>query len=169
MAQATLKRPAPPAVKETRLFINNKWVDPVEGETFETYNPATGEVIAKVAAGTRRRRRQGGQGRPPGAGVAALGATMDAADRGRLLFKLADLVEKNAEELAALESLNSRQDHHRSLGRHATASSTRCAITPAGPTRSKAAPCPCAAASCRTRCGSRSASSARSFPGTSRC
>ena len=33
-------------------------------------------------------------------------STMDAADRGRLLFKLADLVEKNADELAALESLN---------------------------------------------------------------
>jgi aldehyde dehydrogenase (NAD+) len=105
MAQATLKRPAPPAVKETRLLINNEWVEPAEGKTFDTYNPATGEVIAKVASATapdvdkavkaaRRALESGPWGK------------MDAADRGKLLFKLADLIEANARELAALESLN---------------------------------------------------------------
>jgi aldehyde dehydrogenase (NAD+) len=105
MAQATLKRPSAPAVRETRLFINNEWVDPVQGGTFDTYNPATGEVIAKVAAAgpadvdravkAARRALESGPWK-----------TTDAADRGRLLYKLADLVEKNAEELAVLESLN---------------------------------------------------------------
>jgi aldehyde dehydrogenase (NAD+) len=105
MAQKTLKRPTAPAVRETRLFINNDWVEPVEGKTFDTYNPATGEVVAKVAAAgaadvdkavkAARRALESGPWK-----------TMDAADRGRLLFKLADLVEKNAEELAQLESLN---------------------------------------------------------------
>ena len=105
MAQATLKRPAPPAVKETRLFINNEWVDPAEGKRFDAINPATGEVIAKVAAATApdvdkavkaaRRALESGPW-----------SKMDAADRGKLLFKLADLVEKEARELAALESLN---------------------------------------------------------------
>src|SRR3954453_19671244 len=102
---AVLKRPTAPAIRETRLFINNDWVDPVEGKTFDTYNPATGEVIARVAAAgpadvdkavkAARRALEAGPW-----------ATMDAADRGRLMFKLADLVEKNAEELAVLESLN---------------------------------------------------------------
>jgi aldehyde dehydrogenase (NAD+) len=102
---AAPKRPAAPAIRETRLFINNDWVDPVEGKTFDTLNPATGEVIARVAAATApdvdravkaaRRALESGPW-----------ATMDAVERGRLLFKLADLVEKNAEELAALESLN---------------------------------------------------------------
>ena len=92
-------------MKLTKLFIDNKWVDPVDGGEFETYNPATGEVIAKVAAAgaadvdkavkAARRALETGPW-----------STMDAADRGRLLFKLADLVEKNADELAALESLN---------------------------------------------------------------
>ena len=50
---ATMKRPTTPTVKETRLFINNQWVDPVEGKTFDTYNPTTGQVLAKVAAGHR--------------------------------------------------------------------------------------------------------------------
>jgi aldehyde dehydrogenase (NAD+) len=106
MAQATLKRPAAPAVTQTRLLINNQWVDPVEGGTFDTLNPATGEVIAKVAAATAadvdkavkaaRKALESGPWK-----------TMDAADRGKLMFRLADLIEKNAEELAQLEALNS--------------------------------------------------------------
>src|SRR3954468_11344833 len=102
MAQATLKRPSTPAVRETRLFINNEWVDPVEGGTFDTYNPATGEVLARVAAASAR-----DVDRAVRAARAALESgpwkTMDAADRGRLLFKLADLIERESHDLAALE------------------------------------------------------------------
>ena len=75
------------------------------GQRFDTYNPATGEVIAKVAAATApdvdkavkaaRRALESGPW-----------SKMDAADRGKLLFKLADLIEKESRELAALESLN---------------------------------------------------------------
>ena len=94
-----------PKVRLTQLFIDNEWVDPVDGGTFETYNPATGEAIAKVAAA--------GPADVDKAVKAARGplesgpwSTMDAADRGRLMFKLADLIEQNADELATLESLN---------------------------------------------------------------
>src|SRR5437868_9398804 len=41
MPQATKKRPAAPAVTLTKLLINNEWVDPLDGGSFETYNPAT--------------------------------------------------------------------------------------------------------------------------------
>ena len=103
---ALIERPASPAVRETRLLINNKWVDPVEGGSFDTYNPATGEVLARVAEGTAA-----DIDRAVRAARAALESgpwsSMDAADRGRLIFRLADLVEANAEELAALETLNS--------------------------------------------------------------
>ncbi len=104
-AAAPVKRPAAPAIRQTRLLINNQWVDPTDGGTFETYNPATGEVIAKVAAAG-----PGDVDRAVKAARKALESgpwsTMDAADRGRLLFKLADLIEKEAKDLAALESLN---------------------------------------------------------------
>src|SRR5207302_3451888 len=90
---------------QTKLLINNRWLDPAEGGTFDTFNPATGEVIAKVPAATAK-----DVDRAVKAARTALESgpwkTMDAADRGRLLFKLADLVEKNAEELAQLETLN---------------------------------------------------------------
>jgi len=38
-----------PKIRQTKILIDNKWVDSVSGKTFETVNPATGEVIAKVA------------------------------------------------------------------------------------------------------------------------
>ncbi len=105
MATATVKRPAAPAIRQTKLLINNQWVDPTDGTTFETLNPATGEVLAKVAAAG-----PGDVDRAVKAARRALESspwsTMDAADRGRLLFKLADLIEKESKDLAALESLN---------------------------------------------------------------
>jgi aldehyde dehydrogenase (NAD+) len=115
MAQtATMKRTAP-TVKLTKLLIDNQWVDPVDGGSFDTYNPATGEVLAKVAAASvkdvdkavrsARRALESGPW-----------ATMDAAERGRLMFKLADLVERDAKDLAALESLNSGKTINDSQG-----------------------------------------------------
>jgi aldehyde dehydrogenase (NAD+) len=105
MATKVAAAPSRPKVRLTKLFIDNKWVDPAEGGEFETYNPATGAVIAKVA--------EAGKSEVDKAVKAARRAlekgpwsTMDAADRGKLLYKLADLIEQNADELAALESLN---------------------------------------------------------------
>jgi aldehyde dehydrogenase (NAD+) len=116
MAAATVaKRPSMPKIHQTRLLIDNMWVDPTEGGEFETYNPATGEVIARVAAGTAadvdkavkaaRRALESGPW-----------SSMDAADRGKLLYDLADLVERNADELAALETLNSGKTINDSKG-----------------------------------------------------
>src|SRR5262245_42230349 len=106
MAQKLAERPAAPSIRQTRLLIDNQWVDPIEGGSFETLNPATGKAIAKVAEGTApdmdkavKAARKALESGP--------WAKMDAADRGRLLYRLADLVTRDAEELAALESLNS--------------------------------------------------------------
>lgn len=105
MVTTAQARVAPPKIKLTKLFINNEWVESSSKKSFETYNPATGEVIASVAEGSgddvdravkaARRALEAGPW-----------ATMDAADRGRILFKLADAVEANLEELATLESFN---------------------------------------------------------------
>ncbi len=105
MTATAMKKPTAPTIRQTKLLIDGQWVDPVDGKSFETLNPATGERIAMVAEGNakdidkavkaaRRALENGPWGK------------MDAAERGQLLFKLADLVEKNTGELAALESLN---------------------------------------------------------------
>jgi aldehyde dehydrogenase (NAD+) len=105
MSQAVVAKPSKPAVCLTKLFINNEWVQPIEGGTFEAYDPATGDVIAEVAAGTAadvdlaaKAARKALETGP--------WAKMDAADRGNLLFKLAELIQRDSRELAELESLN---------------------------------------------------------------
>src|SRR5438874_10050198 len=94
-----------PRVKDQPLFIGGKWLDSVSGKTFPTINPATGEAICQVAEGdkadvdlaVKAARKAFEQGPWP---------KMSAAERGRLLNKLADLIEQNQEELAALETLD---------------------------------------------------------------
>src|SRR5918912_2328993 len=108
MATATLERPRtvkPPKVKDQPLFIGGKWVDSVSGKTFPTLNPATGETICQVAEGdkadidlaVKAARKAFEEGPWP---------RMSASERGRLLHRLADLIEEHREELAGLESLD---------------------------------------------------------------
>src|ERR1700745_957256 len=91
--------------KPRKLFINNQWVESASGKTFPTYNPATGEVLAQVAEGDREDINQ--------AVKAARKAfdngpwrRMTASERGRLIWKLADLLEAHTEEFGYLESLD---------------------------------------------------------------
>ncbi|MGA2979640.1 MAG: aldehyde dehydrogenase family protein [Terriglobales bacterium] len=88
-----------------KLLIGGAWVEARSGKTFETYNPATGEVLAQVAEGDRADIDQ--------AVAAARKAfetgpwpDMSPAERGRLLWKLSDLIEQHHEELAELETLD---------------------------------------------------------------
>jgi phenylacetaldehyde dehydrogenase len=91
--------------KTGKLLINGKWVDAASGKTFATYNPATGEVLANVAAGDRE-----DIDRAVKAARAAFEtgpwSKISPSERGRLLWKLADLLEKHTEEFAQLESLD---------------------------------------------------------------
>ena len=91
--------------RHRKLLIGGQWVDAQSGKTFETYNPATGEVLAQVAEGDRADIDQ--------AVIAARKAfetgpwpDMPPAERGRLLWKLSDLIEQHHEELAELETLD---------------------------------------------------------------
>jgi phenylacetaldehyde dehydrogenase len=91
--------------KTGKLLINGKWVDAASGKTFATYNPATGEVLANVAAGDKE-----DINRAVKAARAAFEtgpwSKISPSERGRLLWKLADLLEKHTEEFAQLESLD---------------------------------------------------------------
>jgi phenylacetaldehyde dehydrogenase len=91
--------------KPRKMLINGKWVNSVSGKTFPTYNPATGEVLAQVAEGDREdielavkaARKAFDQGP---------WRRMTASERGRLIWKLADLLEAHTEEFGYLESLD---------------------------------------------------------------
>ncbi len=91
--------------KKQKLLINGKWVDAASGKTFATYNPATGEVLANVAAGDKE-----DIDRAVKAARAAFEtgpwSKIPTSERGRMIWKLADLIEKHLEEFAQLESLD---------------------------------------------------------------
>ncbi|MBN9521595.1 aldehyde dehydrogenase family protein [bacterium] len=94
----------PPKIADQRMLIGGKWVAAASGKTFETHNPATGEVICRVAEGDKE-----DVDRAVKAARAALDGPwgrMNASGRGRLLNKLADAVEQHRDELAALETLD---------------------------------------------------------------
>jgi acyl-CoA reductase-like NAD-dependent aldehyde dehydrogenase len=92
------------AAPDMKMVIGGELVDALDGQTFEVTNPATGRVIARVPLG--------GKADVDRAVVAAQKAfqgpwsTWSAAKRGRTLQKYADLVKRNGEELAQLESRN---------------------------------------------------------------
>jgi betaine-aldehyde dehydrogenase len=99
--------------RKYQLFIDGQWVDAESGKTFETPNPATGETLAEVAEADKadidkavsaaRRAFEGKWSR------------MSARDRGRLLYKLSQLVEERAKELAALETADNGKPIRESL------------------------------------------------------
>jgi phenylacetaldehyde dehydrogenase len=91
--------------QERKMLINGKWEAAASGKTFPTYNPATGEVLARIAEGDKedidravkaaRAAFEGGPWRK-----------MSPSERGRAIWKLGDLIEQNLDELAELEMLD---------------------------------------------------------------
>ncbi|KVH93921.1 Aldehyde dehydrogenase, conserved site-containing protein [Cynara cardunculus var. scolymus] len=73
-------------IKFTKLFINGEFVDSISGNTFETIDPATEQVLATVAEGRKE--------------------DVDLAARRKILLKFADLIDENADELATLEVID---------------------------------------------------------------
>ena len=86
---------------QTKLFIGGEFVDAVDGGTVEVLNPHDCSVLAEVAEA-----RQADVDRAVAAAKAAADGwrTTPAAERGRLLLRLADLIEERTDELATLES-----------------------------------------------------------------
>ncbi|MBV9181679.1 MAG: aldehyde dehydrogenase family protein, partial [Acidobacteria bacterium] len=91
--------------KPRKMLIGGKWVDSVSGKSLESFNPATGEVLARVAEGDKadidlavkaaRKALESG-----------VWAEISPAERGRLLWRLAELIDHHKEELAQLETLD---------------------------------------------------------------
>lgn len=87
------------------MFINNEFVPSASGKKLEVYNPAKGKVIGEIYQGDKEdvdtavkaaRAAYEANNRSWGFGIAN--------QRGKLMIKLADLIDANLEELAALEA-----------------------------------------------------------------
>jgi phenylacetaldehyde dehydrogenase len=97
-----------------QLYIDGQFVDAAAGETFETLDPATGEVLAEVARGeaedidravaAARRAFEGPWSK------------LNPSERGRIIHRIGDLIAENAEELAELDSLDNGKPYAVALG-----------------------------------------------------
>jgi len=103
---AAIRNDLPPTARKIgKLLIDNRFVDAESGKTFETIDPSTEEVLTSVAEGDKAdvdkavaaARRAFESGPWP---------KMSARERGRLLLRVADLIMKNKDELARLETLD---------------------------------------------------------------
>src|ERR1700756_1939388 len=90
---------------EHRMLIDGKFVKAASGKTFPVYNPATGEIMAHVPEA-----ESADVDRAVNAARLAFDEgpwhRMTPSERGRMMWKLADLLEQNLEEFAELESLD---------------------------------------------------------------
>lgn len=88
--------------RKYQLFIDGQWVDAESGKTFKTPNPATGDTLAEVAEADKAdidkavaAARRAFEGK---------WSKLSARDRGRLLYRLSQLIEERSADLAALET-----------------------------------------------------------------
>ncbi|XP_076323860.1 aldehyde dehydrogenase 1A1-like [Tachypleus tridentatus] len=93
-----------PEVKFTEIFINNEWRKSVSGKVFPTINPATGEKITDVQEGDKADVDKAVQAAKEAFKLGSAWRTMDASERGRLLNRFADLLERDKDYLASLET-----------------------------------------------------------------
>ena len=116
MATATTAIEPSVKVSATKLLINGKWVDSASGKTFPTINPATGAVISQVAEADAVDVDRAVIAARAAFETGAWRKKMTASQRGAMLNRLADLIEKHADELAQLESLDNGKPYHIARG-----------------------------------------------------
>lgn len=95
-----------PNIRYTKLFINNEWQKSVSGKQFPTVNPSTGDVIAQIEEGDAADVDKAVDAAQNAFRFGSPWRRLDASERGRLLNRLADLIERDRAYLASLESLD---------------------------------------------------------------
>ncbi|XP_064609679.1 aldehyde dehydrogenase 1A1-like [Liolophura sinensis] len=113
------KPPAPivnPEVKYSQIFINNEFVNSESGKTFPTINPCTGEKICDVQEGDKADVELAVAAAQEAFKIGSMWRTLDASRRGKLLHKLADLIDRDRVYIASLETLDNGKPYQSAYG-----------------------------------------------------
>jgi phenylacetaldehyde dehydrogenase len=89
-----------------RMLIGGRWLESVSGKTFPTHNPATGEILTSVAEGDNEDIERAVRAARAAFELGPWRTKLTPSERGRLIWRLADLVEAHLEEFAQIESLD---------------------------------------------------------------
>ena len=92
--------------KPKKLLIDGKWVDPKSKKYFKTYNPATEEVLAEIPEGGKEDVDMAVKAARKAFEEGPWYRKFSSAQRAKCLYKLAELIDKHADELAQLETLD---------------------------------------------------------------
>jgi len=95
-----------------KLLIDGEWVEAASGETFASFNPSTEETLAEVAYGRAEDIERAVRAARKAFADDSPWRRMNASDRGRLIWRISELIEENADELAMLESLDNGKPYH---------------------------------------------------------
>ncbi|XP_034987770.1 retinaldehyde dehydrogenase 3 isoform X1 [Zootoca vivipara] len=93
-------------IKYTKIFINNEWHESKSGKQFPTFSPSKAEKICDVEEGDKPDVDKAVEAAKAAFQRGSLWRQMDAVSRGRLLSKLADLIERDRVVLATLETMD---------------------------------------------------------------
>ncbi|XP_015110398.1 retinal dehydrogenase 1 isoform X2 [Diachasma alloeum] len=105
-----------PVIKYTKIFINNEFVDAVSGKTFPSVNPATETVVAQVAEGDKADVNKAVEAAKKAFERGSKWRSMPPSGRGILLNKLADLIDRDADQIASIQTLENGKPWTHSFG-----------------------------------------------------
>ncbi|XP_063435466.1 retinal dehydrogenase 2-like [Mytilus trossulus] len=105
-----------PEIKYTQIFINNEFVNSVSGKVFPTINPATGEKICDIQEGDKADVDKAVAAAKEAFKLGSPWRRMDASKRGKLLMKFATLLERDAQYLGSLETLDNGKPYTQAFG-----------------------------------------------------
>ncbi|XP_032664219.1 retinal dehydrogenase 1 [Odontomachus brunneus] len=103
-------------IKYTQLFINNEFVDSVSGRKFPTINPADGKVIAEISEGDKADVDKAVEAAKRAFNRKSEWRKMNPFARGQLIHKLADLIERDVDYIASLETLDNGKTYANAVG-----------------------------------------------------
>ena len=167
---STSKTAIPEFIKDSpkKLLIGGKWVPAKSGKTFETINPATEAVLCQIAEGDKADIDEAVKA-ARAAFEAGKWSAMGPHERGRMLLKVADLIDKYADELAMLESLDNGKPVTQAKNIDVRGAAGAFRYFAGWPTKIYGETNPSDPRCSTTRCASRWAYAASSCRGTSRC
>lgn len=105
-----------PEIHYVKLFINNEFVEASGGKTFSVLNPSTGETISNVSEASQEDVDKAVAAARAAFSSGAPWRTMDASERAALMHKLCDLIERDLDYLARLDTLDNGKPYTECLG-----------------------------------------------------
>jgi len=104
-----------PEIKYTQIFINNEWHNSTSGTTFGSVNPCNGDVICQIQEGDKEDVNKAVVAAREAFKLNSKWRKLDASKRGELMYKLAELINRDIEYISSLETLDNGKPYEDSV------------------------------------------------------